>query len=248
MKKTNKKSLILFGALCGVMLAYQNCYELGGDTIQFSSGSQVEEDLELSPGGPSNERECVVGQRLFIGLDNDGGEPISGEIVSYSGNFSAAENYNYYSFSAHPIVGPQPKGQNINIFFYENSEGLYLNFFANKDKTGDNSWTDFSVDIDIQGNSINDGVIVSDDGAELLEVGSGAYEGRFSYSQNTDGGVIGPINISEDFTMNFQILDSGNVTNAKFYSANGSSFSLIKESQSTSSFTIYISGFEDCGE
>ena len=123
-----------------------------------------------------------------------------------------------------------------------------MNFFANKDEAGNTSWTTFSVDIDIQGNSIDDGVIVSDDNIELLETSSGSYQGRFVYTKNTDGGVIGPINISEDFNMNFQILDSGNVTNAKFYSANGSSFSLIKESQSTSSFTIYISGFEDCSK
>ena len=89
MKKINKNPFIFLGVLCGIMLAYQNCYELGGDTIQFSS----------------HKRECVVGHRLFIGLDNDGGESLSGEIVSYSGNFSAADNYNYYSFSAHPLVG-----------------------------------------------------------------------------------------------------------------------------------------------
>ena len=239
--------MVVFITLCGIMLAYQNCYELGGNSVQFSSGPENLVGFNPVGGGLSEPRQqkCVEGQRLYIGL-NDGSQDVSGEIVSYSGNLTAAENYNYYSFSAHPIVGPQPRGQNINVFFYENSEGLYLNFFANKDETGTNNWSDFRVSIDIQGNTLDDEVVVSDDGGELLEVGSGSYEGQFSYTQNTDGGVIGPIDISEDFVMDFEILDSQAVATAKFYSATGKSFSLLENGQSATSFTIYISGFEDC--
>ena len=210
------------------MFVYQNCIE--AKDVEFYS------------------EKCVSGQRLFIDLEGSEEERYAGEIVSYSGKLSAEENYNYYSSSAHPVEGPNTKDYNISVFFYENSEGLYINFFANKDIGGASSRVKFDIDVEIIGNTFDDSVIVSDDEGELLETEPGFYQGRFTYRLNSDGGVIGPVNIYDNFEIKLVIFDSGNVINARFYSANGNNFSLIDNNGSVIAFSISSHGFQDCSE
>ena len=222
------KSAITILLMSVLMFIYQNCMEL--QDVEFYS------------------EKCVSGQRLSIHLEGVQGDRYSGEVVAYSGNISALDNYNYYSSSAHPVEGPKPKDYNINVFFYENSEGLYLNFFANRDIGGDNNWVAFDINVEILGNTFNDAIVLSDDAGELIKTANGIYKGRFNYLLNSDGGVIGPINIMDNFEIKLRMLDSGNVTNARFYSANEDDFSLIDNDGSIISFSIASDGFLDCSK
>ena len=142
-----------------------------------------------------------------------------GAVVAYEGDKTAEENYNYYSASAHPIVGPTPSDFKLNVFFYEGTDGLTLNFFANLDGGGSKG-TKLDVDISIEGHDGNDGVILSDDvtkkGSELLETENHEYQGRFTYDRNTDGGVIGPFSKEDAFVISMQFLNSGSVKTGSF--------------------------------
>lgn len=235
MKILNKKALIFYGLLCLLIFIYQNCEELTG--IGESSSTLF--------------RNCKIKSSLFIGSNEEGGSLISGQVDPYLGRASAEENYNYSDGSAHPIVGPEPMEHHLNVFFYRNSTGFYFNFFVNKDRVGGEGGV-FQVDINVQNNLFNDKVIFSDDtvynpyDVELKKIAPGFYEGRFGYPERTDGGVIGPIEISEDFVLSFKIIRSVKVTNARFYSGNGESFSLLKDDGGLGSFVVYVKDVEDC--
>ncbi|HEX4923053.1 MAG TPA: hypothetical protein VFV50_03170, partial [Bdellovibrionales bacterium] len=99
----------------------------------------VQIDFTNSPSGGGGS--CVEGQTLGVWLDLNGdgskaGEPFLGSFVSYKGEKLAEENYNYYSASAHPIIGPAPGGYKSTFFFYEDARGLALTFFSNVDAGG----------------------------------------------------------------------------------------------------------------
>lgn len=193
---------------------------------------------------------CVPGQKLQIYMDpNNSGmvraQNYLGSIVSFEGFRSHRENYNYYSESAHPIVGPRPEGFGANIFFYDNGSSLSLNFFANIDEGG-SSYNTIHVDVQVSNNSMNDSVILSDDHGEINEVSPSYYQGRFEYWYNTDGGVIGPIDRNSDFKIHVRFKESGDVQRANFYSSDGNSFSLIDGSEDIHSFILLNASYEDC--
>jgi hypothetical protein len=198
---------------------------------------------------------CVPGQKVGVWLDRnaDGsaeGEPYLGSFVAYSGTLTAANNYNYYSVSAHPITGPQPVGFKTTVFFYEGLDGLALNFFSNIDEGGstDNiqNW-----DITTTNNARLDSVLLSDDPGELQLYSSTTttetqvYRLRSHYWSNTDGGVIGPFDRT-DFRIAVKVLSSGDNIDAAFYSANGTILPLKDGDTPVSSFIIGSEGFETC--
>lgn len=273
MKNRNLKFLVI-ASLTTIFLFFQNCsqsnIEFSTDDTQSSAlgdpsvGSQTP-DLEVLPVQPPEEPQepvtpppvCVPGKRLAVWLDpNDSGQILEqnylGNFVSYSGTKTSAKNYNYYSDSAHPVVGPTPHGYNLNVFFYDGSDGLSLNFFANIDGTGspDNV---VNLDLQIQNNEMADSVLLSDDNLELKKVEESptqnqhSYEGRFHYWHNTDGGVIGPL-VGNQYIIKVKMLHSGDIQNATFYSANGESFSLTDMGGAVSSFIIQFEDFETCEE
>ena len=55
------------------------------------------------------------------------------EIVPFTGGYSAAENYDYYSNSAHIKKGPQPAAKVSKIYLFQGTDGLHLFFFHNCD-------------------------------------------------------------------------------------------------------------------
>jgi hypothetical protein len=175
-------------------------------------------------------------------------ENFIGEIVSYSGDETSVENYDYYSASAHPHVGPTPTGFESNVFFYEGTDGLTLNFFSNLDNSGSQSWTDVDWDINISGNETEDSVLLSDDPGEVnrvsIDENGSAYEVRLTYVRNTDGGIIGPF-AGERFKISVDVLESGDTNTALFHSADGSSFPLMVD-DTISSFIVSFMRNESC--
>jgi hypothetical protein len=175
-------------------------------------------------------------------------ENFIGEIVSYSGDETSVENYDYYSASAHPHVGPTPTGFESNVFFYEGTDGLTLNFFSNLDNSWSQSWTDVDWDINISGNETEDSVLLSDDPGEVnrvsIDENGSAYEVRLTYVRNTDGGIIGPF-AGERFKISVDVLESGDTNTALFHSADGSSFPLMVD-DTISSFIVSFMRNESC--
>lgn len=115
-----------------------------------------------------------------------------GTVDPFSGAITGADNYNYFDFSGHPINGPIPASQEGQIFFYDGTDGLNFNVIFNKDLTSFDGG--FSWDINIAG-SITDPIERLEDGSgsELDEPVNNSFEGRWIYTDNSDGGVIGEI-------------------------------------------------------
>ena len=245
------QSGLIFLALLVVIFAFQNC----GNEVEFSEVASTNKDINHILGEtPQN---CVQGQRLGIWLDPDeSGQLLEsnylGAIVSYSGEETVANNYNYYSASAHPIVGPTPAGFETHVFFYEGSDGLALNFYSNIDANDESQGSeDNTVHVDgvVSANNGSDGVMISDDGGELKLTNKSAsqavYEGRFQYWYNTDGGAIGPL-VTNDYRIQVKFLATGDITNALFYLADGQSFTLKDNGNNISSFVIAFKDYELC--
>ena len=258
-KITIQKTLACITLTC-VFLTYQNC-DTSFNTLEFSS--------------------CTPGERLKVSsLLNSTKTTKYVDVVSYSGGYNARQNYDYFSFSANPIHGPKPVDDKINIFFYKDSRGLNFSFYAHVDE-GDvvKEHKYINIDIEINGNSLKDEVIISDEDFELLEViisdkdikdgkvsqnfikgQSSFYEGRFDYTNNTDGGVIGPIGVDDKFEIVVKFLEvikdkdgneigeDGNViTETRFFSASGENFILKNEENGViESFKIAYDGYSDC--
>lgn len=170
-----------------------------------------------------------------------------GDIVSYTGELSSVTNYGYYSASAHPVVGPEPLGYETNVYFYEGTDGLTLTFFSNLDDGGSDDST-VNWDIRTFNNDGLDSVLLGDEPSEISESVISAqeklYEARFRYWVNTDGGVIGPF-MGGDFEIWVNVLESGDNTDAIFYSADGTSFSLSNDA-GIASFAIAFKSDASC--
>lgn len=196
---------------------------------------------------------CVKGRRLGVWLDpQESGEirqeNYLGSFVAYKGEKTMAENYNYYSVSAHPIVGPTPAGFAAHTFFYEGSDGLGLSFYANVDEGG-SAGNEYTVEVLVSNNQLADNVVLSDDAAELTRMSQtqegSIYSGKFKYWSNTDGGVIGPF-VGTEYKIQFRVKNSGDISTAKFYSADGGSFQLKDKNNGISSFIISYLSYEEC--
>lgn len=172
-----------------------------------------------------------------------------GDIVSYTGELSSVANYGYYSASAHPVVGPDPLGFETNVYFYEGTDGLALTFFSNLDAGGSDDST-VNWDIRTLSNDGLDSVLLGDEPSEISESviseQEKLYQTRFRYWANTDGGVIGPF-VGGDFEIWVNVLESGDNTDAIFYSADGTSFSLSNDA-GIASFAIAFKSDAACSD
>jgi hypothetical protein len=228
-----------------VLFNFQNCsseVEFGNAPVA-SNDSNDNSNSDLGKGD-----NCIPGKRLGVWLDpnNSGKKEESnylGSFVAFNGSLNSEANYNYYSASAHPEVGPTPEGFALNVFFYDGSDGLSLNFFSNID-AGGSSDNIVNLDVKTSGNDNLDKVILSDDNNELKKNSDGNYSARFHYWSNTDGGVIGPFD-GTDFEIHVSMLETGDVVKARFFTSNGNGFDL-KHNNSISSFIIAYKSFETC--
>ncbi len=205
---------------------------------------------------------CVAGKRLALWLDEDNDkveDTKQGTFISYSGDLSAAKNYNYFSASAHPEIGPEPSGFKSTVYFYEGSDGLTMFFFHNVDNGG-SAENKVHWSIEVEGNNLKDTVLVSDDpkhnreGFEkdrtelkLIETvdDKNIYDADFLYFKNTDGGVIGPLE-GENFKIYVKNLGAGDIEDSKFYSLDGNDLNLASKNGKVNSFIIKYESFEDC--
>lgn len=252
MNRRTKQAAAAIFTIGLLIFSFQNCGNTGGIESQFTALSSGEDDgvnqnLAIEQ---NKEKSCVSGSKLSIWLNLDTRLEYLGDVLAYEGSLSHADNYNYYSASAHPVQGPKAKGHELNVFFYQEKNGEYsLNFFANIDEGGSDD-NQMSVKINISGNDNQDKVILSDDGAELNKVESRdsdthSYIGDFHYWKNTDGGVIGPLSGSS-FIIDMSLDKLGDNSEAMFYSADGSSFKLIPELDLTPKFIIKEKGYQSC--
>ncbi len=235
------KSLSWIFGIFVCLIFFQNC-----NKVSFSD--------EASQGSLATH--CAVGKKLGIWSDPDGTgirDPKNylGTVVTYTGQDSAEKNYNYFSASSHPRVGPTPAEYASHVYFYDGADGLHLNFYFNVDEKGspDNS---VSLDLQVQGNGLADKVVLSDDDLELKmareEGDTHFYEGRFQYWHNTDGGVIGPFR-GEAFNIRVAPISYGDLRTAIFYSADGSRL-ILKDSTDNkpTAYIIAFQGYENCNE
>ena len=265
MSPLGQLSVLVVVLISGLTLAlFQNCAK---DNVAFNNDGELYSVAGATDGNdndvddePVTENEdpavdppiCVQGKKLGVWLDPDSDGNVNdqdhlGSFVAYSGAESMVDNYDYYSASAHPVHGPTPLGFNLNVYFYEGSDGLGMNFFSNIDEGGSDD-NIVNLDLVTSGNDKKDSVLLSDDRGEMYLDSEKSdrleYEGRFHYWKNTDGAVIGPF-AGEGYKVQVKMLQSGDITGARFYSANGESFSLTN-SDGVSSFVIAFESYETC--
>ncbi len=254
MKLSRKLKMFINVGLSGVTLFfYQNCGISGSDP-QFVSN-------------------CIKGKTMQIEQVLDDGT-LTGrilnkaDIVVYTGDVSAAEQYGYNRYGdnkwgAFPLVTPAPVSRELKIMFYEDIDGLNFTFYTNEIDANISTSVDF--DIFVQDNLVEDRALVRDEKIdfrkgyrltpEQLAIDPraeypvpGVYTADLSPRGYTDGGVIGPIQPGPDFAMKVQFLNSTDVKKAEFYSADGTSYILGDENdnESLTSFRIKYKGFEKC--
>ena len=161
------------------------------------TNEDVEEEIE---------RVCEEVTKYYVRVDrNQNGkfdeQPI--EIMAYENDKSAAENYNFFSWSAHPHAGPSPAPYTSYAYLHRGSDGLSLQLFHNLDNGGSADWNRVDWNLVVARNDMADSVLLSDDPRENRgklflqsaneEKNRKAYRGRFNYKLNSDGGVIGPL-------------------------------------------------------
>jgi hypothetical protein len=173
---------------------------------------------------------------VWADTTNDGLKDLFlGTISGYEGTLTGRDNYDYYSASGHPINGPDPQANKLKIFMYENTNNgrAFLNLIAGRDGAGTHS---FSGIVDITGSFLDPGVVRSDDAGELVEVTDNHFEGNWSFHNNSDGGVIGPLKGHWEI----EITPGGDDTlrSHGFYSSDGSS--ILTEAQ-PQSYHYFIS-------
>ena len=231
--------------------------------IELPSGYVISQTYDLTVTG-----ECTTGNILSVWSGDQRSSTdtsqILGNVIAYTDNSSsvktAHDNYNYHSSSVHLTHGPTPTATTGNIFFYnqyDNTAEVYL--FWMFGVQGNSQANSVKLDVFSDGNTSTDNVIESDDSGETAKQSSGCgssdacYTGRYSYnSANSDGGVIGPftgssyrIFVDKGGTStidNSSALTVGGLNSFKYYSKEGSSFSL----GDVDNFTVGYGGSFDC--
>jgi len=187
----------------------------------------------------------------------------SGDVCGQNNNSdcTAENNYAYYNSSLHLTHGPTPSATKGSIFFYnqyDNTTDMYLFFFFGD--AGNSNANTLKLDVFSDNNSSTDEVEISDDSGETTRYTSSSYcgtssrcyKGRYTYnSQNSDGAVIGPfsgtdfrifVDIGGTSTINSDTLTLGNLDSFKYFSKDGSSFSL----GNVDNFTVGFNSIMDC--
>ncbi|OPX35082.1 MAG: hypothetical protein B1H12_09420 [Desulfobacteraceae bacterium 4484_190.2] len=163
----------------------------------------------------------VTGIANAITISVSQGGNILGNIKSYSGNLSGAENYDWYNAKNHVHNGPTAVEKQGQIFFYEGSDGLSFNTIFSS--VGDNTISKVEWDITIAGSTSDPSVLVTDDQCELTESSTdNVFEGRWKYVQYLgDGGTIGEIS-GNTWSVTIDPVFYDNITSLKAYGTSNS--------------------------
>lgn len=142
----------------------------------------------------------VAGQAQALDIGVFQGGALLGTIDPFTGPTTGVVNYNYFSASAHPLVGPTPTPGEAFFWFFAGTDGLSFNVFGGQDLSGSCNLIGgptlcemIDLDIAINGSSTDPVVRLSDDSSELSEIGIDIFRMRGNFANNTDGGVIGPL-------------------------------------------------------
>ena len=188
-------------------------------TVTTASGQTLTQIFDLVVTGT-----CVSGNVLAIW---SGDQRISidsskflGNITAYTDNASSvktvSQNYNYSSASVNLTHGPQATVNDGAMFFYnqyDNTTHSYLFYFFGMETGG--AANIVGMDVFVSNNASQDGNPVDDDPGETDLISqsqsattglyTSAYKGRYKYSANSDGAVIGPFSNTDNQTL----LDNG---------------------------------------
>ena len=155
--------------------------------------------------------------------------------------------YRYESASAH--TGFEDAGLVNHILYVDSTTGtLSLVFVAGRD--GElgllPQQPDATLQIDWSGVPTAAAVAVSDDGGELRGVGVGRFEGRWSFQDNTDGGVISGIPWNQSWRITAQTIRADGMTRARFVGLAGATNTLGLRDDVTLTHRIGNLCREDC--
>ena len=158
---------------------------------------------------------------------------VLGAIQPYTGDLTAASNYGLSGGNAHIANGPELEGGVMKVFFYEGSDGLTFYVVQNEQNASfDNQARLLTT---IKNNTDPAEVIVSDEAGDIeildspsvkrlldLPVDGTLFDGDFTYTNETAGGVIGrldELSFVRDWEVILDPLDMGGITMIK--AANG---------------------------
>jgi hypothetical protein len=172
-----------------------------------------------------------------------------GQVVPFKGGFSAKENYDHRSDSAHPKIGPQPRDLEFFAYLYEGKDGLSFFFHQGKDESTYAKTQALDVKVNVIGNGSADKILVSDDPDEFKPSSTGkgnSYTGAFRYRWNSDGGVVGPLT-TRGFKVLFQPVSFTEINKMSFVSGDGKTHNL-KVSSKFASFAVGYIDDPNCHE
>ena len=156
------------------------------------------------------------------------------EIIPFFGQYTAMDNYDYYSNSAHIHLGPQTEARVSKIYLFQATDGLHLFFFHNCDECNYPNTVEWTIVT--RDNNLEDDYVVKDDIASEDIYSVTAYPSEESkeyhisqtYNKNSDGGVIGPFE-NDNFSITIYIDDPGNIDSTVVESANGQTLEVSNE-------------------
>ena len=130
------------------------------------------------------------------------------ESTTLKSNKSAADFYNYSSFSGHPDDIRTSK-YGASVWVQENTQtGAYsLGFIVGKDDSGIENHV--SMRFNIRNSNTGTSIAVADEGHEVSEVGNDSYVANFKTRNNADGFIVEGITGS-DWVIELEILADGN--------------------------------------
>jgi hypothetical protein len=249
-------------------------------TLTTASGYVLTETYDLTVTGT-----CVSGNVMAIWSGDQrtsiDSSKFIGNITAYTDNSSSpkthSQNYNYSSVSVNLTHGPVATVNDGAMFFYNrytDNDTIYLFYFFGMDVGGASNKV--SIDVFVSNNASQDSNPVDDDPDETdresqsqsatTGLWTSSYTGRYAYSANSDGAVIGPLSNTDNQTLldngtTFKIfvdlsgtsslrtsatagrstaLTLGDLDSMKYYSKNNSSVSLGNQDNFTIGYKTRI--------
>ncbi len=160
-------------------------------------------------------------------------------VIPFSGSSSAVSNYGYGSSSANLTFGPTAEPFTSKMFLYRDvttPSQLYLFIIHNKDGAGTLANTvQWNITISNNPFSIPDPnnyipLKDDDDGTDTynvvtIDAATRRFECSWTYTKNTDGMVIGPLD-DDYFSIHVDIITFGDIISSTFYYETGESIDM----------------------
>jgi|GEM_PF-6752756 len=130
------------------------------------------------------------------------------ESSTLTSNKSAADFYNYSSFSGHPD-DIRTGAYGASIWVQENTRtGTYsLGFIVGKDNS--TATNRVNLRFNIRNSNTNTSIAIADEADEVFQVGTNSYEATLGTRNNADGFIIDGIT-GTDWVIEFELMERGN--------------------------------------